>query len=655
MSTTPFTPADIQSSDSLGQSMKGWFLEYASYVATDRAIPHLADGLKPVQRRILHVMHLMEDGRYNKNASIIGESTKYHPHGDASIRDALVHLGQKQLCIDTQGNWGSLYTGHGAAAPRYIEARLTAFAKEVVFNPLTTEWGKTYDGRKREPIALPTKFPLLLDQGAEGIAVGLACRILPHNFNDIIDAQIAVLRNKSFTLLPDFPTGGIADATAYNDGQRGGRVISRAHISKGKANQGNLLIISSVPYGITTDVLKESILSAHSKGKLQVAHIEDNTAATVAVHVKFPKGQDLEAAKNALYAYTKCQVSLPVYACVLDIDQPKFVSITEIVEHSAHQAERLCKQELTLELSHLQTQHTGLLLEKIFIEQRVYRKLEKCSDEETMGKTVRRALRPHIRAFLDPLPDEHLKKLLQIPVRRISKFDAEKTDIQLQGLKEQMAVLEGHLSDVRGYTVAYLRQIKKKYGKDYPRLTELKVLAPVSLQTAALTNQHLYFNTDAGFVGTALKGAPELAMCSEVDDIMAIRKNGVLCISRVAPKVYVGQSPLYCQLWDKTSEETHAMVYTDGETGRTYIKHFTVGGITRNKEYPLVSNHPKTQIHWYETILPNAKLPNLTVKLQTGQKLKKRVLTLQGGDFNLTSRGARGSLVSKFAVKEVTA
>jgi topoisomerase-4 subunit A len=650
---TPFSPSDITAGDALGQCMQSWFLEYASYVATDRALPHLADGLKPVQRRILHVMQQMEDGRYNKNASIIGESTKYHPHGDASIRDALVQLGQKKLCIDTQGNWGSLYTGHGAAAPRYIEARLTPFAKEVVFNSLTTEWKSTYDGRKKEPVALPSKYPILLDQGTEGIAVGLASRILPHNFNEIVDALICALKGKPFTLLPDFPTGGIADASAYNDGQRGGRVISRAHIKPAKCKDGALLVISSVPFGVTTDTLKESILSAHAKGKLQVAHIEDNTAAQVCVHVKFPKGQDLEAATNALYAYTKCQVSLPVYACVLDT-RPRYLSVTELIQHSADQAERLCKREHEIELDHLRQQHLNLLLERIFIEKRVYRKLETCSEEESMHAAVRKAMRPSIKAFLDPLPDDCLKRLLQIPVRRISKFDAAKTDTQLQAFKDQMEAVELKLSDIRGFTVAYFRTIKKKYGKAYPRMTELATLAPVSLQTAALSNMHLYLDPDAGFVGTGLKGAPEIAMCSEVDDILTIRRDGILCVSRVAPKIYVGHKPLYCHLWDKESSDTHAMVYTDGTTGRTYFKHFSVGGVTRAREYPLIPAHPNSCIHWYRAIGAGKKSPNLTIKLKTGQKLRKRILALDTSSLKPLSRGARGTLITKYQVEHVT-
>lgn len=647
-----FNPETLHPDDSLGTSFREWFVDYASYVATDRALPHLKDGLKPVQRRILFVMHTMEDGRYNKNASIIGETTKYHPHGDASIRDALVQLGQKELAIDTQGNWGNIHTGHGAAAPRYIEARLTAFAKETVFNNHLTDWGVTYDGRKREPIALPTKFPLLLAQGAEGIGVGLACRILPHNFNEIIDAMVSALRGRKFTLLPDFPTGGIADASNYNDGQSGGRVLVRAHIEAGPASQGKVLYIRSVPFGTNTASLKESILAAHDKGKIKVQHLEDKTAAEVCLVLKLPSDADIEASKAALFAFTKCEQSLAVHACVLDESQPRFVSITELVTRAAAQTQELFQKELELALSSKQEQRLYLTLEKIFIENRIYRRLEKCETEEAMSKTIRSAMRPHTKEFLDKLSDEIVHKLLQIQVRRISKYDAKKTDTQIAKLSEEITELEAKLADILNFTVNYLKGLKKRYGKDFPRLTTLDSFERVSVQEAALSNLTLYLDRQHGFAGTGLKGeVEELCNCSEVDSVLSIRRDGNLSVSRVGEKVYVGTDPLCCQLYDRDDKTIHSLIYQDGDTGHVYLKRFQVGGVTRDRDYPLAS--PNTKVLWYGAQEPDAPAPKLVVHLKPAPRQKKTQEEVDLNDFAVKGRSARGNRISKYEAKRV--
>jgi topoisomerase IV subunit A len=651
-----FDPTLIDPADALGQHFREWFVDYASYVATDRAIPHLADGLKPVQRRILHVMHEMEDGRYNKNAAIIGESTKYHPHGDASIRDALVQLGQKGLLIDTQGNWGNLYTGHDAAAPRYIEGRLTAFAKEVIFNPDLTEWQNTYDGRKREPVALPTKFPLLLAQGAEGIGVGLSCKILPHNFNEIVDAMIAVLQGRPFTLLPDFPTGGLADASLYHDGRSGGRVRVRSHIEIGKSGRADALIIRSVPFGVNTAALKDSIVQASEKGKVQIEHLEDNTAAEVCIVARLPSGADPEQMRDAFYAFTKCEQSVAVYACVLDREEPRYVSVTEIVERAAAQAEDVLRRELELELDKLRGQELSAILEKIFIEHRVYRRIEGCGSDEEIKRTVQEAMKPHIEAFLAALSEEQLNKLLQIPVRRISRFDAEKTDTLIQKLQERIAEILITLENLRAHTIAYLRSLKTRFGKDFPRLTELVEFSAIRKQEVAIASETLQLDREKGFAGYGLRGPTleEIGKCSAMDDMLVIRRDGVLKVQKVDGKVFVGTDPWVCRLFDRNDETVYSVLYTDNETERTFLKRFQIGGVTRDKDYP-VGGEGATVL-WVGAHAPEItakKLPTLTIRLAKTARQKVGTLEVNLADYAVKNRGARGNLVTKGKVRAV--
>ncbi|MFP4282628.1 MAG: DNA gyrase/topoisomerase IV subunit A [Opitutales bacterium] len=651
-----FDPTLIDPADVLGSNLREWFVDYASYVATDRAIPHLADGLKPVQRRILHVMHGMEDGRYNKNAAIIGETTKYHPHGDASIRDALVQLGQKELVIDPQGNWGNIYTGHDAAAPRYIEGRLTAFAKEVVFNPALTEWQNTYDGRKREPVALPTKFPLLLAQGAEGIGVGLSCKILPHNFNEIVDAMIAALREKPFSLLPDFATGGLADASNYNDGQSGGRVRVRSHIEIGKHGRSNALIIRSVPYGVNTTSLKESIVQASQKGKVQIEHLEDNTAAEVCIVAKLPSGTDPEQMRDAFYAFTKCEQSVAVYACVLDHEEPRYVSVSEIVQRAAAQAEDILKRELELELDKLRGQELSAILEKIFIENRIYRKIEGCGSDEEIRSTVQRAMKPHIKDFLKELSEEQMHKLLQIPVRRISRFDAEKTDTLIAKLQERIAEILGTLENLRAHTIQYLRSLKTRFGKDFPRRTELQEFSAINKQEVAIASETLQLDREKGFAGYALRGADleEIGKCSPMDDMLTIQRNGVLKVQKVDAKVFVGTDPWVCRLFDRSDDTVYTVLYTDAESGRTFLKRFQIGGVTRDKDYP-VGGEGSTVLwvgaHAPDT--PEKKLPTLAVRLAKTTRQKQGMIEVKVADYSIKNRGARGNVVTKARVKAV--
>jgi topoisomerase-4 subunit A len=651
-----FDPSEIDPTDSLGINFDEWFMAYASYVATDRAIPHLSDGLKPVQRRILHVLHDMEDGRYNKNAAVIGETTKYHPHGDASIRDALVQLGQKELVIDTQGNWGNIFTGHDAAAPRYIEARLTPFAKEVIFNPALTQWQNTYDGRKREPVALPTKFPLLLAQGAEGIGVGLSSKILPHNFNEIVDAMIDVLRDRPFTLLPDFPTGGLADASLYNDGMSGGRVRVRSHIEIGKRGKSDALIIRSVPFGVNTSGLKDSIVQASEKGKIKIEHIEDNTAAEVCIVAKLPSGVDPEQMRDAFYAFTKCEQSIAVYACVLDGDMPRYVSITEIVQKAAIQAEDILKRELELELDKLRGQELAAILEKIFIENRIYRKIEGCGSDEEIHLTVQKAMKPLIKEFLRELSDEQMQKLLQIPVRRISRFDAEKTDTLIQKLQERITEILGTLENLRAHTIKYLRSLKTRFGKEMSRRTELVEFSAIKKQEVAIANEVLSLDREKGFAGYGLKGAEleEIGKCSIMDDMLIIQSDGMLKVLKVDTKVFVGTNPSVCRVFDRKDATVYSVLYTENESGRTYFKRFQVGGVTRDKEYPIAGQG--NTVHWigaHDAETAENKLPTLVLRLQKTKRQKVDTIEVKVADHAIKGRSARGSLVAKAKLRSV--
>jgi len=556
-----------------------WFLDYASYVILERAVPHADDGLKPVQRRILHSMKELEDGRYNKVANVIGNTMKYHPHGDASIGDAMIQLGQKDLLIDTQGNWGNVLTGDSAAAPRYIEARLTPFALEVIFSPKVTTWASSYDGRNKEPVTFPVKFPVLLAQGAEGIAVGLSTKILPHNFIEILDAMIDGLRKNPISLLPDFPQGGIADCTDYNGGARGGRVRVRARIEKVKKH---LLKITEIPFGTTTTSLIDSILSANDKNKIKIAKIEDNTAEFVEIMVHLPSTVSAEDALPALYAFTDCEVSLAPNACVIQHNHPQFLSVNDLVKSSADLTRELLRQELEIKLGELQEKWHFASLEKIFIEKRIYRDIEKEETWEGVISAVDKGLKPYIKIFKRAITQDDILRLLEIRIKRISKFDSFRADEQIKGFEDEIEEVEGHLAQMTRYAIRYLKELKKKYGKGKERKTEISrsedgELVPFDKIVASqvvVANETLYLNRKDGFAGYSLKKDEAIEKCSTLDDVIVFGKDGVMKVMKIADKMFVGKSPLRVSVFRRDDPKVYNMVYRDGKSGRLYAKKF---------------------------------------------------------------------------------
>ena len=556
-----------------------WFLDYASYVILERAVPHADDGLKPVQRRILHSMKELEDGRYNKVANIIGNTMKYHPHGDASIGDAIIQLGQKDLLIDTQGNWGNVLTGDSAAAPRYIEARLTPFALEVVFSPKVTTWASSYDGRNKEPVTFPVKFPVLLAQGAEGIAVGLSTKILPHNFIEILDAMIDGLRKNPVSLLPDFPQGGIADCTDYNGGARGGRVRVRARIEKVKKH---LLKITEIPFGTTTTSLIDSILSANDKNKIKIAKIEDNTAEFVEIMVHLPSTVSAEDALPALYAFTDCEVSLAPNACVIQHNHPQFLSVNALVASSAELTRELLRRELEIKLGELQEKWHFASLEKIFIEKRIYRDIEKEETWEGVISAVDKGLKPYVELFKRAITQDDILRLLEIKIKRISKYDSFRADEQIRGYEDEIEEVEGHLAQITRYTIRYLKELKKKYGKGKERKTEISrteegELVPFDKIVASqvvVANETLYLNRKDGFAGFSLKKDEAIEKCSTLDDVIVFGKDGVMKVLKIADKMFVGKSPLRVAVFRRDDQKVYNMVYRDGKSGRLYAKKF---------------------------------------------------------------------------------
>ena len=585
-----------------------WFLDYASYVILERAVPHADDGLKPVQRRILHSMKELEDGRYNKVANVIGNTMKYHPHGDASIGDAMIQLGQKDLLIDTQGNWGNVLTGDSAAAPRYIEARLTPFALEVIFSPKVTTWASSYDGRNKEPVTFPVKFPVLLAQGAEGIAVGLSTKILPHNFNEIIDGMIDGLRKNPINLLPDFPQGGIADCTDYNGGARGGRVRVRARIEKVKKH---LLKITEIPYGTTTTSLIDSILSANDKSKIKIAKIEDNTAEFVEIMIHLPSTVSAEDALPALYAFTDCEVSLAPNACVIQNNHPQFLSVNDIVKSSANLTRELLRQELEIKLGELQEKWHFASLEKIFIEKRIYRDIEKEETWEGVISAVDKGLKPYVKMFKRAITQDDILRLLEIKIKRISKYDSFRADEQIKGFEDEIEEVEGHLAQITRYAIRYLKELKKKYGKDKQRKTEISrtedgELVPFDKIVASqvvVANETLYLNRKDGFAGFALKKDEAIEKCSTLDDVIIFGKDGVMKVMKIADKMFVGKSPLRVSVFRRDEQKVYNMVYRDGKSGRLYAKKFKIGGVTRDKEYPLFKTHSKSRIFFLQCMI----------------------------------------------------
>jgi topoisomerase IV subunit A len=630
---------------------KDWFLDYASYVILERAVPALYDGLKPVQRRILHAMDDLDDGRYNKVANIIGHAMQYHPHGDASIGDALVQLGQKDLLIDCQGNWGNTLTGDSAAAPRYIEARLSKFAREVVFNPKTTEWQLSYDGRNKEPVFLPVKFPLLLAQGAEGIAVGLSCKLLPHNFNELIDASIAVLRKRSFELLPDFPTGGLADVSNYNEGGRGGRVRCRARIQKLDAKT---LEITEIPFGTTTASLIESIVKANEKGKIKVRHIDDNTAEFVSIVIHLAAGVSPDTTIDALYAFTDCEVSIAPNAVVIENDKPRFVSVKELLRISTENTLRLLELELKIKKSELEEQWHFASLERIFIEKKVYRKIEEAETWEEVLSFIEKGLKPHIQDLKRPVTQEDILRLTEIRIKRISKFDSFKADEHIKQLAEQIAEVQGKLDRIVDHAVDYFKELKKKYGTGRERKTELRPFDTIVAAKVAVANKKLYVDRKEGFMGWSLKEAEFVTECSEMDDIIVFRINGSMTVTKMADKKFVGKGIEHIAVFKKNDERTiYHMVYQDGVKGPYFMKRFVVTGITRDKEYDLTGGAPGSTLEYF-TCNPDGASEVVTVLLKPRPNLRKSKFEVDFADLAVKGRGSKGNLLTRYSVQKVT-
>ena len=630
---------------------KNWFIDYASYVILERAVPALEDGLKPVQRRILHSMWELEDGRYNKVANLIGNTMKYHPHGDASIGDALVAIGQKDLLIDMQGNWGNILTGDSAAAPRYIEARLSKFALDVLYNPKTTNWQLSYDGRNKEPITLPVKFPLLLAHGVEGIAVGLACKMLPHNFNELIDASIQILRGRKVVIYPDFITGGIADCNDYNDGLRGGKIKIRARI---KEQNAKTLVITEIPFGTTTGSLIDSILAANDKGKIKVKKVEDNTAENVEILIHLQPGISPDKTIDALYAFTNCEMSISPNACVIENEKPRFVGVSEMLKLSTHQTLEQLRLELELDKKELEEKWHFASLEKIFIKEEMYIDFKKYSDKENLYKYLYACFAPHKKKLIREINDDDLQKLTQIQMIRITRFDSIKAEDHLKELEEKIAVVKNHLANLVEYAVEYFKTLKKKYGEGRERKTEIKQLDTIVATQVVMANEKLYVNKAEGFVGTSLKKDEFVCDCSDIDDIIAFTKEGKMKVFKVADKVFVGKDIVYVAVFKKNDERTtYNMIYSDGPKGITFIKRFNVSGVTRDKEYDLTKGTANSNVHWF-TINPNGEAEKVTVNLKPVTGVRKLEIDVDFGEIQVKGRTSVGNIVTKYAVKKVT-
>ena len=630
---------------------KNWFIDYASYVILERAVPAMEDGLKPVQRRILHSMWELEDGRYNKVANLIGNTMKYHPHGDASIGDALVAIGQKDLLIDCQGNWGNILTGDSAAAPRYIEARLSKFGLEVVFNPKTTNWGLSYDGRNKEPLTLPVKFPLVLAQGVEGIAVGLATKILPHNFNELIDASIQILRGKKANIFPDFITGGIADFSDYKDGLRGGKVKIRARI---KELNSKTLIISEVPFGTTTGSLIDSIISANDKGKIKVKKVEDNTSENVEILIHLQPGISPDKTIDALYAFTNCEMSISPNACIIEAEKPRFVGVSETLKTSTHQTLALLKRELEIEQFELEEKWHFLSLEKIFIKEEMYIDFKKYSNKETLFDYLYERFKPHKKKLIRDISDEDLTRLTQIPMIRITRFDSIKAEDQMKELEQKIEMVKNHLANLIDYAVDYFKNLKKKYGVGRERKTETKQLETIVASEVVMANEKLFMNREEGFVGTGLKKDEFVFDCSDIDDIIAFTKEGKMKIFKVSDKTFVGKDIVHVAIFKKNDERTtYNMIYRDGPKGITFMKRFNVTGVTRDKEYDLTKGSPNSNVYWF-TVNPNGESEKVRVHLRAVPGLRKLELPIDFGEMEVKARGAVGNIVTKYTVNKVS-
>lgn len=627
-----------------------WFLDYASYVILERAVPEILDGLKPVQRRILHSMKDLDDGRYNKVANIIGHTMKYHPHGDAAIGDALVQLGQKDLLIDTQGNWGNIYTGDSSAAPRYIEARLSKFALDVVFNPKTTYWKSSYDGRNKEPINLPVKFPLLLAQGVEGIAVGLASKILPHNFVELINASIAYLRGEDFEILPDFITGGQADFSRYNDGLRGGKVRVRAKIS---IQDKKTLVITEIPFGTTTSSLMDSIVNANDKGKIKVRKIEDNTAQNVEILVHLAPNISPDQAIDALYAFTDCEISISPNCCIIEKNKPRFIGVSEILKVSVDNTVELLRRELEIEKHELLEQLLFSSLEKIFIENRIYRDIEECETWEAVLQTIDKGLEPFKPQFYRQITQDDIIRLTEIKIKRISRFDTFKADEIMRGLEDKLETVNKHLNALIDYAIAWYEKIREKYAKGRERKTEIRSFENIEATRVAVANEKLYVNREEGFAGTALKKDEYVCDCSDIDDIIVFRGDGTFLVAKVSDKSFVGKDIVHIAVFEKNDERTtYNMIYQDGPRGAAYMKRFYVKGVTRDKEYDLTKGTKGSKVLYF-TANPNGEAEVVVVHLRHKPKLKKPLFDLDFSELAIKGRSAAGNMLTKHQVRKI--
>ena len=632
---------------------QSWFLDYASYVILERAVPHLEDGLKPVQRRILHSMKRLDDGRYNKVANIVGHTMQFHPHGDASIGDALVQLGQKDLLIDCQGNWGNILTGDSAAAPRYIEARLSKFALDVVFNPKTTQWKPSYDGRNKEPITLPVKFPLLLAQGVEGIAVGLSSKILPHNFNEILDAAIAYLRNEPFELFPDFQTGGFIDVTRYNDGERGGSVKVRAKVEK---RDNRTLAITEIPYGKTTSTLIDSILKALEKGKIKIRKVDDNTAQHAEILVHLIPGTSSDKAIDALYAFTDCEVSISPNCCVICDSKPHFLTVSDVLRRSVDNTVRLLGEELSIQKHELEETLHFASLEKIFIEERIYKDkaFEDSTSMDIAVAHIDKRIEPFKPSFVREVTREDILKLMEIKMGRILKFNSEKAEEQIAAIKTDIEEIENHLAHIVDYTIRWYEALKSKYGKNYPRRTVIRSFDTIEATKVVEANEKLYINREEGFMGTGLKKDEFICNCSDIDDIIIFYKDGKYKVVRVSEKMFIGKNVLYINVFKKNDTRTiYNVIYRDGKDGLHYIKRFAVTGVTRDKEYDLTQGKPGSRVVWF-TANPNGEAEILKITFKPKPRLKCLFIDKEFSEIAIKGRQSMGNIVTKNEIHKIS-
>ncbi len=629
---------------------QNWFLDYASYVILERAVPHINDGLKPVQRRILHSLKELDDGRYHKVANVIGHTMKYHPHGDASIGDAMVQVGQKELLLDMQGNWGNVATGDRAAAPRYIEVRLTPFALDVVYNKKITNWSASYDGRGKEPVTLPVKFPLLLTHGVEGIAVGLSTKILPHNFNELIDASIKVLKGVKPRIYPDFYSGGSADFSNYNDGLRGGKVRVRAKIHQ---EDKHTLIVSELPFSTTTTSLINSILRANDKGKIKVKKVEDNTAEHVEIAITIPAGISPDKTIDALYRFTDCEVSISPLSCIIEDDRPKFLGVSEILKQSTEHTLNLLKQELEVNLSELQEKWHFASLERIFIENRIYHKIEELDNWKEIIATIHKELKPHTKNLLRDVTDEDVERLTEIKIKKITKFDLNKANEELLKLEAKIEEIKGYLANLTDYAIDYFKNLKTKYGKGKERKTEIKTFESIDATKVVVANKKLYINKEEGFIGTAMRKDEFVCDCSDIDDIIVFKKDGSMQVVKVGSKVFVGKGIIHCAVFKKKDERTiYNMIYKDGKSGTSMMKRFPVKSITRGKDYGLTKSEKGSKVLYF-TANPNGEAETVTVHLKKLAKLKTLKIDVDFAELAIKGKGSGGNIVTKKAVRKV--